>query len=265
MPRAKEERHHGYTVTLNYYTEEDVEEMIEFLNVKQPDYYIYGFEGTDEEDLHPHIHLYVHFGNARSLSMIKKQFTKQHHIEVVQDPAAMISYCKGYEKGLLKSLEENVYIENGIPIANGVCTGAQKVMLSIKEGKTYEQLQELYPSFMLFHGSKVKKWITETQPKAEHVRNLYIIPSHDKYDYASAFKTVHMTGEIETYDNEEALFITTYQTQFRVIDWVKGYPQKIKRGYEIVTINPKDVFIMYEHDDQKEYSHAMKLYGDYIN
>lgn len=169
-----EQRHHGYYLTINYYDEKDVEELQSF--VSTADYYIYGFEGC--ECHHSHIHLSVHFKNARRFSAVKRFFSKNHNIQATQDYERSHMYIRGYEyrdkkyhlkcKGCSIDIEQhedgsqvpvNVYMTEGDIPTNGKHKSTPKAQLvvdAINDGKSIDELRDMFPAFMMYHESKVK-------------------------------------------------------------------------------------------------------------
>lgn len=155
-------RSRGWTITMNYFDESDIKDLADYIGRVNYDYYIFGFEGIhDASEVHPHIHFYIHFHNARTIRSIKKAFGKSHHIESVKDPSAMISYCKGYQGGKLKEPQcgENDWFEDGIPISNGVQTKSQEVVSAIQKGASLSKLYNEFPSYMIHHADKVAKYM----------------------------------------------------------------------------------------------------------
>lgn len=235
-------RAHNWTVTINYFTEEDVNDMVKVCDIA--DYYIYGFEGIDEHDLHPHIHLFLHFKHAKSMARVLSFFDKHHHIEVVKDVPAMIEYCKGYEGGKLKSHTENVYIEYGTPPVSGVNKSSQQVIDAINEGKTIEEIERLYPSYCLHHYTKLqeyyyrRKQIDNTKGVIEHYDNYD--PKIDEDVIYDFMDIVNTTKEVVVWYREAG---SKYPKQM-MDNYVKGLPLKVKYGYKFIAIKPKKIIVV---------------------
>jgi len=233
-------RVHNWTVTLNNYNEVDMDELKDVVSFA--DYYIFGFEGSDEIDLHPHIHLFLHYRNARAFKTVKAMFTKQHNIQPVEDVPAMISYCKGYHKGKLKSNTENVYLEDGQPPITGVNKISQRVIDAIKEGKTIKEIEEAFPSYALHHYSKLEELYQRKRPAAQgrgvlEVKSEYEPQGEDViYDLADIVNTTTpvVVWYADTY---------VYSPMLRNYE-MYGVPLRIKHGYKYLTIKPQKIIIV---------------------
>lgn len=242
-------RSRGWTITVNYFEEQDLED-IGNLSDYNPSYMIYGFEGVRENSsVHPHIHIYIHFNNARSHQSIMKMFSKQHYIEPVQDPSAMISYCKGYLHGELKEpdIGENDWFEEGIPIQNGVCTSQQKVIMAIEEGLTDRELREKFPSWMLYHEKKVH----------DYRRNLYLDSDHERKFVSMKLENLSRFLKEHNIDKRSVCFERSSYNGHRVhmvpeqliekdsilMLWQDGFSPEIRRGYELIPFNPEYVIL----------------------
>lgn len=253
-------RHHAYNITLNYYDEQDTTDMVNFTD--QCDYFVYGLEGCDKH--HQHIHFSFHLKYAKTATSILKNFSKHHHIEVTKSIEHMHQYCLGYEWDKItqtytikcEHCGENPYLTDGKLPQNGKHKGTSKsdlVMTAIKEGKTMEELKELFPSFMMFHGSKVKQWINDKIQEPVTDTKYYLINEKMRYHihkYATQTwgheKTICMIGDlshINHYDNIPPkdrvviLDMPSFSLPYGYKMWPFGSPIFYKYGYETKTVS----------------------------
>lgn len=230
----------AWTFTINNYTTQDVD-MLLAASFK---YVCFGFEVSKSGT--KHIQGYIYLWHDKPKRFLVKNIMPRAHLE--------ISKGTSQENAIYTSKEDHWYEFGDRPMQ-----GAAKWDLIEQTMKDPKQNPHLFNQY-----HKMFRQLNYCKKK-DHEREIEIIADSEKYQFAEKHETVLLTGDIDTYDDEEVIFISTYQTEFKVHDWIKGYPQKIKRGYELITVDPKKVYIMYAWDDQKEYNHAYKLYGDYIN
>lgn len=257
----------GFMVTLNYWTDDDLANLAAVCALPHVDYYIFGFEGCKEEH-HPHIHLSIHFNQPVKVTTFNNYWIKHHHSEKVYSYIHAHAYCKGYKDDNLKCkfCGENEYLTKGIIPEDGKNKTPIGVMASIKEGKTYDELKELFPGYMLHHGKKVKQWMLESKPK--FVTSFYFIPKkmsddaigvvHDNFPDCK-LAVIHELSDIEAYpEYDTVLYITELGIHPRQAEyWSRGVPIIYKYGYETKTINCRN-FIIY--GDTKPFFGYKKIY-----
>jgi len=92
----------AYMLTVNNYTEEELDQMDLLMNDKRVKYAVYGKEIAPTTGT-PHIHLYLYFTNPVSFKPLKKKF-----------PRARIDKCKGTpEQCRTYTTKENDFVEVG--------------------------------------------------------------------------------------------------------------------------------------------------------
>lgn len=235
-------RSKNWTVTINYYDEVDIEDLEDALADAQ--YSCFSIEGYGCSQHHMHIHVYLHYTNARTFTTIKNKFTKQHHIEVVKDPPSMIKYCMGYKDGHLKCDQcEIIFFESGDkPAENGKNKSGDQVIQAINDGMTIDELRIKYPSYILHHEPKVKAYIDAIKPK---VRTEFCVinPIDDAiteiYEALPNLPNVAVVTELqqlEAYPNyDTVIYYTDYFDKLHEL-WPRGVPITYKYGYQIKTV-----------------------------
>lgn len=248
------QRSRGYTFTLHNFKERDMEDMYNLINDTNPSYSIFGIEGVhDASTKNPHIHLYVHYANARSFNSMAKHFRKKHHYEAVADPAAMITYCKGYKNGKLKEplCGENEWYASGIPVANGVCTSSQLVINAIKEGKTIDEIQEIFPSYCLHHYNKLEDLFQRTKTFDSTPVEIIHLKGANDYEYIEDLDCdiINNYNELPYCKNDIiVLLVDAFEQYVESHEFLLsiGRPIRIKVGYKYVLCKPK-VLYLWEH------------------
>lgn len=263
----------NWLVTINYFNEQDmadIELMFERLsqwhhNELHDDdvekqlcnyrYIIFGFEGTDEKStFHPHIHMYIHYVHPVSMTNVLTNFTKHHNCVVIDNPLDAIEYCKGYEgkEHKLKDLEENVWLDIGT-LPNGVLkkpkvNQTNLVMTAINEGKTIEEVCQLFPSFALHHYNKLKSFYERKKQNVE-TKFYYIDPDDSVGDLITYLHDAGIVegklavcfedlSELEAYEEYDTiLYYGDYTRQ--LAHYALGYPMTYKYGYELRKIKPR--------------------------
>lgn len=218
-----------------------VDDLLMLLNAECR-YLCFGFE-TGKQGTR-HIQGYIYFDIARTISSLKKKIMPRAHIEISKGTA---------KENAVYTSKDNDWYEFGERPTQG------RAKWDLIEDVMKDPLvnPEIYNRF-----NKMYRQVTLSKKK-EHVRRLFIIP-HDKLFYfAKKFETVCMDSTFDTYDGENAAFFDCYADNSNfVIKWVNGFPPKIKRGYELICVDPEFVFITYEDSVEKNY--LLKKYLEHI-
>lgn len=250
-------RHHAFNLTLHNYRPEDLLEIQRLFNTPNCDYYIFGFEGCET---HPaHIHFSFHLKNAVTVNNIKGRFEKMHHIEVTRDIHAMHDYIRGYEKGQLKcklcatdndGVQCNVYFTDGEIPRNGKNKDTSGVVIkAIDEGYTLQELRNSFPSYMLYHEDKVKRWM---QRKDDTKTKFYWFKKDPAFDPITTVHNYFIGTEgnmnlaviftLEQIEGYEAYDYVLYMPEFsdrQAAYWPRGVPIMYKYGYETKVLKCK--------------------------
>lgn len=252
---------------ISYPTYDLIQQLLDVFHQDSCTYYVIGFEGCNVGEHHEHIHFVCHFKNARYLKALQKEvgynFRNEHP---VKDVESAIEYCKGYEKSKLKcshcshddelvdnvSRPCNVYFEMGKPPINGVhkTNISTKVIDALLSGSTPDKIREEYPAYYIHHSRKVKDFYKEiTVSKKNNDRKLYVIFDDNRFEYASKHDSVFMDDDLSTYENEKCV-ISDGDNNTYWVNWINGYPSKLKRGYEVLSVDPSIVYLTVKNDRQ---------------
>lgn len=224
-------RSRGYCFTVNNWTDADLGDVIELCENKLTTYLVIGFE-IGEMDT-PHLQGYVHFSNPRTLSCLKKVMPRAH-FEMAR--ASGDSYSSRWEY----CMKDGDYWEFGNPPKDGVNTTSNDVIESIKSGKSYRDLCNEYPSYMIHHGRKVRQFIEDNKPRYETKFYVYtqvvdaITELHEYFDFEPGRKVAVVTelDQLEAYESyTDVIYIPEYYQKVHSL-WTRGVPISYKYGYE---------------------------------
>lgn len=229
-------RSRGWCFTINNYTFED---CINLMDIPF-DYLVVGFEvgenGTE------HIQGYLHMESQLAFSSMKVWLPRAHLECARGTPEQASIYCK----------KDGVYIEMGeLPVQGKL--KFEQIEAVMKDPKSnfalYNQYRRSYESFML------------SDKKSPEKRFLIFIPEDEQYNISGFHGgiSVFMDSDLDTYQNEEVIVIECYRSMFPVDKWFNGYPKRIKRGYEIMVVDPAYVYVLYS--TNKELSYLKKVFS----
>lgn len=231
-------RSRGFVFTINHWTNEDMSDIILMSDLSR--YIIVGFE-IGEQGV-PHMQGYVYFDEAKTYRTVSK-YINRAHLEI-----AKASGSKAYKRSDY-CRKDGDYWEFGVEPTPG------------KIGKDYliQIIESPYENIHAYNQyNKMYRMLQNQERKEIHECELNFIPETNKYNYSGAF----LDNDIDTYDNEDIMVMPSY-TSFNILSWLKGFPPRIRRGYEIIIINPRVLYLTYS--DVKEYNYLMKHYSDYVN
>lgn len=234
-------RSRGYCFTINNYTDEHLAFITDQEEIGYR-YIIVGFEVAPETGT-LHLQGYVYFDTARQETSVRKIFYP-HHIEPQRGTYKQaIDYC----------MKEGQYYENGDPPTQG------KPLLETIE----EVMKDPSSNFHVYHQYRKAYKEYKNTLKKDHDRLLYIVHERDKWDFMKKYESVSFN--VDTYDEEQLLIMTCYSATDMINNWVRGYPEKNRRGYEIVTIDPPVIALVYSRSEElnfllKQYQGLSELY-----
>lgn len=223
-------RFRGWCFTINNYSSQDIDDLLDL----HFEYLVIGFEVGKQQT--PHIQGYVYFHDGKTFETVKKKFPKKTHIERQKgSPEQASIYC-------MKDGE--FYVFGELP-----CKGKAK----------FEQIKEVMKdpesNFQIYHQYRksYQEYIRSLNVSRE--KRLFFISYDARFSIDS--ESVFMDSDLDTYESEDVCVLSPYTT-FNVENWYAGYPPKIKRGYEVIKVNPADLYLTYY--DQKELNYLKKKY-----
>lgn len=239
----------AYCFTINNYTDSDIDGLMDL----PVDYLLFSFEEGKEGT--PHIQGYVYHRNKILFSKLKK-FMPRSYIDLAKGTFEQnYTYIVGPysdKKGKKKPFNPDHY-EFGEKPHQGTL-GKERIENIMKNP---------YENFHLYNQYRKAYKELQNSERKDHDRKLYVIKQESKYEYAKKCqKKVTFDYTLETYEDEDVVFCSCYGADW-VMDWVNGFPRKVKRGYEIITCDPEAVYIMYS--DIKEYNYLIKKYDVYLD
>lgn len=232
-------RSRSYCFTINNYTDYDIADVM--ILADEARYLICGFEkgekGTD------HIQGYVFFDNPIWRNSMKTKL-KGYITKSKGNPQQNYDYCS----------KDGCYIEYGQLPKSGTAT-LEKIEEAMRDPLNNIHLYQQYRKTYLD--------IKRKQPK-EQTRELILMPTSLRVKYMkSCDKTIKFCTSEDTYEDEDVLFIPNHYTLFDVEAWEAGFPPKIRRGYEIIPVDPQKIILLYE--DDRELNYYKKKYIDIID
>ncbi|AGS36206.1 replication-associated protein [Circoviridae 9 LDMD-2013] len=128
----KQDKH--WVFTLNNYTEEEYEQLVELAESEDVSYAIYGKETGDSGT--PHIQGYIRFARKKRFNGVRRILGKRAHIECKKGtPTQASDYCK----------KDGDYQEFGCRATKpGRRTDLEELYLQVKEGKTRDEIGDTF-------------------------------------------------------------------------------------------------------------------------
>lgn len=249
------ERGRSWIIVINNYTDEDVDTFIEL----DAEYHCFGFEQGEQGT--EHIQGYAYFDQPVTLTKLKKVFPRAHLEKANGNSKVNRDYCAGLVPKKGNKLSEDFYEFGELPMQGRAHWDIIKH--AMKNPKDHPHIAQQYSK--LYRTLKYCK-------KKDHVRILVVCPSSLVIECAKRYKSVAMPAGMkawELYDNENAMFVDYYPADSKedyynaIINWYNGYPPKIKRGYEILSVDPEYMVLVY--DSLSEKNAIAKRYGDMID
>lgn len=236
-------RSRAWVFTINNYTDDDCMNVVD-LSAR---YIVFSFEVGEQGT--PHIQGYVYYHEARTRNSVSKDLPRARLAVAAGSHQQNHDYVeKSGDYAILNQPPNQIWEFGEVPQQGRARW--EKIKEVMKDPKENPHLfQQYYKTY------KTIKALT----KKEHEREIYVIKTKDRFEVAKKFKSSLFDQPNDTYEDEEAIFISAYSTK-DVINWYNGYPNKFRRGYEVVSIDPKAYVIMY--DDFAELNYIHKQLGD---
>jgi len=238
MKRAR-----GWAFTINNYTDDDVDMLLDMTF----EYMIIGFEvGKDGT---PHIQGYVYWHDAHTFRAVKNTIPRAHLETANGTPKQNREYCA----------EDGDFYEFGVLPRKGKRTDLDDLVEAIEKGASRTEIREQFPKHYFMYKKRIEELVpVRNEPGQRQVKLLCI---DDQYRHAGAF-LAHYGLDFETYMSEEIVVLYT-QYGFNVESWFAGFPARVRRGYEVTIIDPKIVYFIYR--TEAEYDFFLNKYHHMID
>jgi len=243
---------YGYCFTLNNYTDNDIAALMEYLRVYNEEdcpnweyenpifrYICWGFEVGKQNT--PHLQGFIMFYNKKTLGAAIEVFSeilghKRTHLEYSRGtPQQAVTYCE----------KEGDFVEWGERPQQGRSSW-DKIEAAMKDPKSSPHLYNQY--------QKTYKAIKVKEVLENKTRKLRMVHENDKFDVANATEgAIFIDPEIDTYDMEPTMFLHIPISDHVVKNWYAGYPTKLKRGYELIPVNPQVMYLVYSSENERQY------------
>lgn len=233
MSRAR-----AWSFTTNNYSFDDLVSMIEI----SCRYLCFGFEeGLYEET--PHIQGYIYFDNAKSFDTLKKLLPRSH-IEISKGTAA--------QNAIYTSKDDEWYEFGELPQQGKAKWDAIVDVMAdpTSNPHLYNQYSKMYRNLTL-------------SKKKDHKRKLFAVKHSERFLVAKMYDTVMFQYDLDLYDGEQCVFMTSYANVELIENWINDYPPKIKRGYELICFDPMVIVLLYS--DLKEWNYIQKTFSHLID
>lgn len=219
-------RFRGFCFTINNPTEDDLtDSYMCFVNGAAR--YIIMADEIGEKGT-PHIQGYVYFNDAHTMKVISDKYFPRAHIEVAKANGSKAyrraDYCKKDGK-FVEFGEEPHPGEIGKEYLDSIMSDPYSNI------HVYNQYRKMYRELSL-------------SKKKDHVRELRSLSHELRYDVASEYNTVFMDADINNYDGQEVVFSDCYMYDYWQ-DWFNGYPHSVRRGYELIVVDPRIVYLVF--------------------
>jgi hypothetical protein len=217
-------------------------------------YLVSGFEVGEKGT--PHIQGYMHFSDGKTMRQICNLVTGIS----LQEAKAQ---GENFDRRYTYCMKDGDYYEMGERPMNGVTTSTAKVIAAIKEGKTIQEMYDLFPSYMIHHSAKVKQYYADTAKKEdmkfyvmdeEMTMNMAIQTIYHNFDGAK-LACVTELQQLEAYSEKYDTVVFFAETFDKLhLLWPYGAPVTYKYGYQQKPINCERFIVV---------TTASHLYGNY--
>lgn len=237
-------RYRAWCFTVNNHTFDDLIGILDLSFV----YLCFGFEIAPTTGT-PHIQGYIYMHDAHTLSAMSKKIRRASFI-------ASKGTVKQNQEYTCKPGNEDNWYEFGEPPQQGSAKW-DKIEEVMKDPRSNPHLYNQY--------NKMYRALTLSTPK-DHEREVRLISGHNRLKKAKYHldqgEKVQIRYCEDTYDGETIVFCSCF-TEIRIDEWINGFPPKERRGYEIICIDPRIVYLVY--DDPGELQYFLKKYPEYID
>lgn len=275
--------HRHYELEINYYDQTDLEELYNVINKNSVDYYAWCFEGYPCDTHHPHIHASIHFKSSVKETAFRNYFTKKHHTAPVHNAKHFHEYIRGYEKvqgkwelkcaGCSICEEKNEPCNNYFTLGEIPETGkkkqptvTQKVVEALQSGKTFEQIEILFPAYTMTNKRRIIEWLRDHKPP--HDRKIITMDYKDRFEFPPNASICYVDDDcsngLSIYNYEKTVvFFPIEAPHSKIMEWLHGFPPTIRRGFELIKFDPENIVLLY--DTPRLYASLRKMYKKYLH
>lgn len=254
-------RSRGYCFTLNNWTDDHLAWLMLLCDKSYLTYMVIGFEIGPKNGL-PHLQGYMHFDNGKTMKTICNEVP---NISLIEAKAKGDKFDRRYKY----CMKDDDYWEYGErPSDPGVNVTTTKVIDAIKEGKTIDELYEIFPSYMIHHSSKVKAYYEYIKPK--HKTKFYVMPAamsmheniqllHEEFHDLGAIAAVTELSQLMAYENyNTVIYFSEYYDKIHTL-YPYGAPITYKYGYQQNVVNCERFIVVTDHHKLYENYHKIKI------
>lgn len=187
-------------------------------------YLCFGFEKGKNNT--PHIQGYIYYDNPRMLTGVKQDLPRAH-LEVSKGSLVQnVAYCS----------KDGDFYEDGERPHQG------KASFEAIE----EAMHDPTVNFQLYNQYRRSyREYTLSRQRPNNPRLLRLIPSDHLLAVCKTFSPGEVCFNVDTYEGEICLMIelSSDRPDFDIVRWKEGFPMKVRRGYEVITIDPEIVYV----------------------
>lgn len=250
--KSLNKRRRDYIFVINNYTFTDLDQVLA-LDAK---FLCFGFE-IGEETHTPHIQGYVYFTDAKTQSSVVKMLpraslrfpdgTPEQNLTYVSKPKTKEDPDDWWQFGELPQQGRASWDK----IEEAMKNPRDNISLFTQYRKSYKEII--------------------TMKDRRRQKEVYLLSCTDVYDEADKYAQVYINIDctdnseraIDCYDDEDVAILLGNHCLTWIHPWHRGYPHKFRRGYEIKTVDPTILYVVYRSmDERKLYSKILK---DYLN
>lgn len=220
---------HGYIVVINNYDDTDIAEYMSLTKDYGARYYICAFEvGTQCGT--PHIQGYVYFENSRTRQSVSKMLPRAslHPARATGEKAfRRADYCR----------KDGDFYEEGIEPTPG---RIGKDYLENVMQDPYSHLQAYNQYRRVYNELKNQKSLIRTR-RVHYTDSLEEVL--DRVPPANTY-IARYKDDFRGYRSESIIVMDDQNSKFNVAHWLKGFPSRVVRGYEVLNIDPDELYIV---------------------
>lgn len=234
----------GFCWTINNPVDQDIADVLD-LQFKVS-YLVVGDEvGKDGT---PHLQGYCYFKGPRTFKAVKNMLPRAH-IEAAKSTTKAAAYCR----------KDGSFYEFGEEPCQGK-TSWEAIEEAMKDPKNHIQTYNQY-------GKAFRAIKNDDLENRDEVRRVYLIDVKQRFAVSSGMgdpRNSFMEDDINVYNGQPFMFLKCYaHTCFNIENWIYGHVTHIKRGYELIPVNPIVLYLMYS--CEAEYRYLKSTYIDILD